>query len=44
MPANDIVTGSEQKMGFHLGLYAKMNIPIFYFETRALAYPHQKRL
>lgn len=27
---NDIIAGSEQKMGFHLGVYAKMKLPIFY--------------
>lgn len=39
--ANDIVAGSEQKMGFHLGLYAKMNIPIFYLRPE-LSFTHTK--
>ena len=39
--SNDIVTGSEQKMGFHLGLYAKMNIPIFYLRPE-LSLTHTK--
>ena len=39
--ANDIIAGSEQKMGFHLGLYAKMNIPIFYLRPE-LSFTHTK--
>lgn len=27
--ASDIISGSDQKMGYHLGLYAKMDLPIF---------------
>jgi hypothetical protein len=39
--ANDIISGSDQKMGYHLGLYAKMNLPIFYLRPE-LIFTHTK--
>jgi len=37
--ANNIIAGSEQKMGYHLGVYAKMNLPVFYLRPE-LVYTH----
>jgi hypothetical protein len=37
--SNNIIAGSEQKMGYHLGVYAKMNLPVFYLRPE-LVYTH----
>ncbi|MFY9444868.1 MAG: porin family protein [Flavobacteriaceae bacterium] len=39
--ANDLISGSDQKMGYHLGLYAKMKLPIFYLRPE-LIFTHTK--
>lgn len=39
--ANDIIAGSNQKMGYHLGVYAKMKLPIFYLRPE-LIFTHTK--
>ena len=39
--ANDLISGSDQKMGYHLGLYAKMKLPLFYLRPE-LTFTHTK--
>ena len=37
--AGDLIAGSEQKIGYHLGFYAKINLPVFYLRPE-LIYTH----